>query len=602
MSAEEYVDSLPMWATKKNSVAGVKRFLEELLSDAVGSEGHRGGPAQVTFGTASAPAGAASGSKAPEGRRLRTGAPDGPSVTCAGPGIPVVHIAGTNGKGSVSAYLTQAFLDSGLHTGTFVSPHLVDVKERILLDNVPVDAARFAEACRRVKEAAERFCSAEVGRGGFAAVTFGTASAPAGAASGSKASEGRRLRTGAPDGPSETAARPGEVLPESGIAWPTYFEFLYYMAMLIFRDAAVDVIVLETGLGGRLDATNSCSPALTVITSISLDHMQYLGDTTEKIAAEKAGIIKPGIPVVFDPNDAAAARVIRKRAAELGSAAYEAYPPEERRLRTGAPDGPSETGAGSGEDRREGPAQVTFGNAPAPAGAASGSKASEIRRLRTGAPDGPSVTCARPGEVSHEVFGRFAFLDAPYKRQNAAVALKAWQVLRMLPVFRKETGEPCSGGPGGFLESDAAFIESVRRTRWTGRMQEIFPDVFLDGAHNEDGIRAMIEAAKGICDARGKKPVLLTSAVNDKDLKSIVHRITGELRPARIYAAPLDSYRAANVGEIADLYRANGMQDVQVYSSVAEAFAAAKSGLWKDEILFCAGSLYMVGEILAAQL
>ena len=472
MSAEEYVDSLPMWAKKKNSVAGVKRFLEELLSAPGGSEGS----AQVTLGNAPAP---------------------------AGPGIPVVHIAGTNGKGSVSAYLTKAFLDSGLHTGTFVSPHLVDVKERILLDNVPVDGARFADACRKVKEAAERFCG-------------------------------------------------GEVLPESGVAWPTYFEYLYYMAMLIFRDAAVDVIVLETGLGGRLDATNSCSPALTVITSISLDHMQYLGDTTEKIAAEKAGIIKPGIPVVFDPNDAAAARVIRNRAAELGCAAYEAYPPEGR-------------------------------------------------RLRTGAPDGPSVTCAGPGEVSHEIFSRFYFLDAPYKRQNAAVALKAWQVLRMLPVFRKETGEPCSGGTDGFLENDAAFIESVRRTRWTGRMQEIFPDVFLDGAHNEDGIRAMIEAAKGICDARGKKPVLLTSAVNDKDLKSIVHRITGELRPVRIYAAPLDSYRAANVIEIADLYRANGIQDVQVHSSVAEAFAAAKQALGEDEILFCAGSLYMVGEILAAQ-
>lgn len=469
MSAEEYVDSLPMWAKKKNSVAGVKRFLEELLSAPGGSEGDREGPAQVTFGNAPAPAGA---------------------------GIPVVHIAGTNGKGSVSAYLTQAFLDSGLHTGTFVSPHLVDVKERILLDNVPVDGARFADACRRVRETAQRFCGGEV----------------------------------CPN------ADAGEVLPESGVAWPTYFEFLYYMAMLVFRDAAVDVIVLETGLGGRLDATNSCSPALTVITSISLDHMQYLGDTTEKIAAEKAGIIKPGIPVVFDPNDAAAARVIRNRAAELGCAAYEAYPP-----------------------------------------------------------------AAGPGEVVPEIFGRFSFLDAPYKRQNAAVALKAWQVLRMLPVFRKEMGDPCSGGPDGFLESDAAFIESVRRTRWTGRMQEIFPDVFLDGAHNEDGIRAMIEAAKGICDVRGKKPVLLTSAVNDKDLKSIVHRITGELRPARIYAAPLDSYRAANVIEIADLYRANGIQDVQVHSSVAEAFAAAKRALGEDEILFCAGSLYMVGEILAAQ-
>ena len=115
MGAEEYIESLPMWAKKKNTVQQVREFLKLLLQE-----------------------------EAPAKESLR---------------IPVIHVAGTNGKGSVCAYLTQAFLDSGLYVGTFISPHLVDVKERILLDNVPVDGARFEAACEKVKQLAERVCS-----------------------------------------------------------------------------------------------------------------------------------------------------------------------------------------------------------------------------------------------------------------------------------------------------------------------------------------------------------------------------------------------------------------------------------------------------------
>ena len=458
MGAEEYVESLPMWAKKKNTVQQVREFLGMLLEE--------GAPAEESP------------------RAKEPGADDSAAR------IPIIHVAGTNGKGSVCAYLTQAFLDSGLHVGTFISPHLVDVKERILLDNVPVDGARFAEACEKVKELAERVCLTPEAEG-------------------------------------------------SGTAWPTYFEYLYYMAMRIFRDAKVDVIVLETGLGGRLDATNSCDPVLTVITSISLDHMQYLGDTTEKIAAEKAGIIKRGVPVVFDPNDEAASRVIRETAEKLGCAVYAAYPAQ------------SGTAAATGEQT---------------------SGAADHSASAYGAAD--------PRE-------RFPFLQVPYQRQNAAAALKAWQVLRVLPDFRKE------------LESDEDFIDSVRRTRWAARMQEIRPEVFLDGAHNEDGIRAFIEAARLLCSARKKRPVLLTSAVSDKDLKHIAGRIAKELRPVRIYTAPLQSYRAADAGHIAELYRENGMKDVRLLDTVPEAFRTAVSEKQEDEILFCAGSLYMAGEILA---
>ena len=486
MGAEEYIESLPMWAKKKNTVQQVREFLKLLLQEEA--------PAKES-------------PQAGDGPWAETGL----RTQDTSPRIPVIHVAGTNGKGSVCAYLTQAFLDSGLHVGTFISPHLVDVKERILLDNVPVDGARFEAACEKVKALAERVC-----------VTPDTAAADAAANTSANTSAAEAGRT-----------RGSE---DDTTAWPTYFEYLYYMAMCVFQDAAVDVIVLETGLGGRLDATNSCDPVLTVITSISLDHMQYLGDTTEKIAAEKAGIIKRGIPVVFDPNDEAASRVIRETAEKLGSAVYAAYP-------ASVPDTP---------DPRE----------------------------------------------------RFPFLQVPYQRQNAATALKAWQVLSLLPAFRKETDSLPENGEiipkiSTFLETEEAFIESVRRTRWAARMQEIRPDVFLDGAHNEDGIRAFIEAAKLLCGARNRRPVLLTSAVSDKDLQHIAGRIAKELRPVRIYTAPLQSYRAADAGRIAELYREYGMKDVRLLDSIPEAFRTAVSEKQEDEILFCAGSLYMAGEILA---
>ena len=105
---------------------------------------------------------------------------------------------------------------------------------------------------------------------------------------------------------------------------PTYFEFLFLMGMLIFDKENVDYLILETGLGGKLDATNSIlHPLACVITSISLDHVEYLGDTVEKIAGEKAGIIKAGVPVIFDGNVKEAAEVLRNRAEELGCPWYE---------------------------------------------------------------------------------------------------------------------------------------------------------------------------------------------------------------------------------------------------------------------------------------
>lgn len=176
----------------------------------------------------------------------------------------IVHVAGTNGKGSICAYLQAILMAEGKRTGFFTSPHLVSVNERIRVDNIQIDNETFLKVFRKVLKIVRQMV-------------------------------------------------------EDGIEHPSYFEFLFGMGMTAFAETDVEYIILETGLGGRLDATNAIdNPALAIITSISLDHTAILGDTIEKIAGEKAGIIKPGVPVFFDGSSKKAAEVIKAKASELG--------------------------------------------------------------------------------------------------------------------------------------------------------------------------------------------------------------------------------------------------------------------------------------------
>lgn len=176
----------------------------------------------------------------------------------------IVHVAGTNGKGSVCAYLQAILMAEGKRTGFFTSPHLVSVNERIRVDNIQIDNETFLKVFRKVLKIVRQMV-------------------------------------------------------EDGIEHPSYFEFLFGMGMTAFAETDVEYIILETGLGGRLDATNAIDNlALAIITSISLDHTAILGDTIEKIAGEKAGIIKPGVPVFFDGSSKKVAEVIKAKASELG--------------------------------------------------------------------------------------------------------------------------------------------------------------------------------------------------------------------------------------------------------------------------------------------
>src|SRR5579862_5942612 len=171
-----------------------------------------------------------------------------------------VHVAGTNGKGSTCAMIDAGLRAAGIRTGLFTSPHLQEPTERIQIDGIPVSREDFERAFNVVHETAGKLdldCH------------------------------------------------------------PTYFETVTAMAFWLFREKRVHTAVVEVGLGGRLDSTNTVQPALTVITPIDFDHEAYLGHTIEAIAGEKAGILKPGVPAVFARQRPDAVTVLEARAAEL---------------------------------------------------------------------------------------------------------------------------------------------------------------------------------------------------------------------------------------------------------------------------------------------
>src|ERR1700751_4372497 len=178
--------------------------------------------------------------------------------------IPCTHIAGTNGKGSTAAILESILRSAGLRTGLYTSPHLERINERIRLDGEPVSNEIFAAAWTRVHASIESL-----------------------------------MASGRLD------------------AHPTYFECVTAMAFLVFAEQRVDFTIYEVGLGGRLDSTNIVTPEVAVITPIDFDHENFLGHSITEIAAEKAGIIKPGVTVVSSVTRPEARTVIAQKCAAM---------------------------------------------------------------------------------------------------------------------------------------------------------------------------------------------------------------------------------------------------------------------------------------------
>ncbi|MBX3460698.1 MAG: bifunctional folylpolyglutamate synthase/dihydrofolate synthase [Planctomycetes bacterium] len=315
------------------------------------------------------------------------------------------HVAGTKGKGSTSRFLASLLQSQGLKVGLFTSPHLERLTQRIEINGQEVSERGMIEAFQVVVNALER----EHG--------------------------------GAPD--------------------ITFFELLTLTAMVAFKQAQVDAAVFEVGLGGRLDSTNVINPLVSVITEIGLDHMKQLGDTIEEIAREKAGIIKPGVPVVCGASDQTAQRVINLTARD-----------------TEAP-------------------LLMFG------------KDYSVRWFER---QGRGIRfTADVRDVRYE--GITLPHPARYMAENAAHALCALEVMAAEPDLL----------PEGFIDRDRA-IDALTRTEQPGRF-EIFegrPLLVIDSAHNELSLKAAMATAKAV--ANGPL-VCVVGIAGDKDIEPCVHRI-----------------------------------------------------------------------------
>lgn len=377
----------------------------------------------------------------------------------------VIHVAGTNGKGSVCAYLASVFKEGGYRCGLFTSPHLIQINERFQIDGEMVGNELFLEAFEKVKEMI-----------------------------------GQRTAEGKPH--------------------PNFFETIFLMGMWIFRQAGVPYVILETGLGGKIDATNVIvRPLACVITSISLDHTQVLGDTVEMIAQEKAGIVKPGVPIVYDANRPKTAQIIEEAARRVGAPAY----PVKK----------------------------------------------EQFAIQSVTPQG--IDFSIDGEAFSTPF------IARYQVMNAALALRTLKALKGEVKF---TAEQVRNGIAG--------------TQWQGRMEMVLPGIVVDGAHNEDGVASFLETAADFREAY--RIVLLFSAVDDKDYPDMIRRICQGLQPAAVVTATLQTDRGVNAETLAQEFRKGGCGQVFAEDSVKKAFEKACL-LREDGLLFCVGSLYLVGEV-----
>lgn len=389
----------------------------------------------------------------------------------------IIHVAGTNGKGSVCMYFQELLRSEGRKTGSFFSPHLVKINERIRINGIPVSDERFMD--------------------GFEAV-LGAVSA----------------------------------MEKEGLAHPTFFEFLFGMAMWIFKEEQAEDVILETGLGGRLDATNVfLKPALTVITSVSMDHMQYLGDTIEKIAGEKAGIIKEGVPLVFDAAGEESAAVIRNCAAN-----------------------------------RHAPCREI------------GKNAYEIKKITT-----KDIAFSSANAYYENTVWK---LSNPgiYQAANAMLALTGMEILY---------------GKDKHLKR---WQRALADTHWEGRMEEVLPGVFLDGAHNIGAVTAFTEmlAAQG----KTAKRVILFSAVKDKDYEDMIRCLCSGTQADTYVITEIADERKTEAAELAALFHKYTDRKVIWERSLEKALETALTEKGEDGSLYCLGSLYLAGmmkELLGRQ-
>ncbi|MCH2113902.1 MAG: bifunctional folylpolyglutamate synthase/dihydrofolate synthase [Pirellulales bacterium] len=407
-------------------------------------------------------------------------------------GLPIVHVAGTKGKGSTSALVASILQAAGYQTGLFSSPHVERMEERFSVGGEPATVEELVALVERLRPEVHVF-------------------------------DREAERTG------DHSLR------------PTYFELTTALALLQFSQREVDVAVLEVGLGGRLDATNVCQPAVTVITSISIDHTKQLGSTLAQIAVEKAGIIKPGVPLFCGPLEASAREVIARIAEQHGCRMLEANRDFQYEYRPPT-------------------------------------------RLDSQAALGVLDYASNIAGEQVELRGLPLRLVGGHQGANAALAVAVCEELR-------RQGWSISGPAirAGLAESTLpARIEVLGRR----------PTVVLDVAHNVASAEALVDAlvTSFACTDR----ILVLALSQDKDVTGIVRTLLPHFQQV-VLTAYQDNPRAVPVARLREIVRAESRQ----YSGIKvievplprDAWQQARAAAGPDELLCITGSFFIAAEL-----
>ncbi|HIP40632.1 MAG TPA: bifunctional folylpolyglutamate synthase/dihydrofolate synthase [Desulfocapsa sulfexigens] len=393
--------------------------------------------------------------------------------------IKTVHVAGTNGKGSVSVTLLTLLSRAGYRVGLYTSPHLSSVRERFRINDSFISEEKFAELATRIHK----------------------------------------------------------ILGQDKI---TYFEFTTALAFLWFAEENLDLVVLETGLGGRLDATNIVNPLVSVITNVSMDHEAYLGNTISEVAGEKAGIIKPGIPVISAVKNGQGLAEVKARCEVVGAKLLVYGDSFSSRV---AADGTWEW-QGGGEF-----ADIFY------------------EKLR----------CSMKGD---------------YQIENASLALAVIELLKGEGFFVSERiiGEGLAAvhWPGR-LEYFCLDRNTRKPVTCSGTAKSV--SYLLDGAHNPAGVESLVHTLKSECVYQ--RLIVIWGAMADKDLQKTLS-LVAELADTIILARP-EGERSADPELLLENVPTRFKEKCKLYPAVEDGIAEAEKLAGKDDLILIAGSLYLVG-------
>jgi dihydrofolate synthase/folylpolyglutamate synthase len=398
-----------------------------------------------------------------------------------------VHVAGSKGKGSTSAMLAAILRQAGYHVGLFTSPHLSKVEERIQIDGVQITPAELTALMAEIQDAVKRY-EAKV--------------------------------SGDPQ------------------AAPTFFEIVTALGFLHFVRRRVDLAILEVGLGGRFDSTNVCLPLVSVITSISFDHTRQLGSTLDRIAGEKAGIIKPRVPIISGATAPEARRVIEATSTD-----------RQAPLRQLGIDFDFRHEPGREEAERTILPGVEVSNLTGPAG----KNAGPTFQLR--------------------LFGA-------HQAANAALAVATVEELRAQ----------------GLRIPDAAVAAGLAGVSWPARMEVVRrrPMVVLDCAHNVASAEALVETLK--TSFPPGKHWLIFAASNDKDLPGMFRALAPHFTHAFL-TRYRNSPRGALPEQLAEMLASVAPLPCTAVASSDQALKAALEKAGPDDLICITGSVFLAGEL-----